>query len=73
MKVFGQKKTKYLWCAWHVDRACEGKIKMIYKILQYKIYISLPPNFTNETSFRNLLAQLLTLCQEFSRLLTILN
>ena len=47
-EVFGQKQTKYLWCAWHVDRAWKEGLKRYVKILKYKKKcILLPLSFTN--------------------------
>ena len=63
-EVFDSSNTKYLWCAWHVDRAWRKAIKKYFKSLdeQRKVYHQLRVIMmeTSKTSFQILLTKFLT-------------
>ena len=63
-EVFDSSNTKYLWCAWHVDRAWRKAIKKYFKSLdeQRKVYHQLHVIMmeTSKTSFQILLTKFLT-------------
>ena len=64
-EVLGAKHTRYLWCAWHVDRAWKDGLKrhISNKKQQRDIYhhLRILMMETDIAKFRQLLAQLLTL------------
>ena len=69
-EVFGQNTTKQLWCVSHVDKAWKAGLKRhVQSVSQQKnIYHFLRMLLveTNIPTFRKLLAQTLTLCQEIT-------
>ena len=69
-EVFGQNQTKYLWCAWHVDRAWKEGLKRYVENtkIQKEVYhyLRVLQMETSIPEFRKLLTQLLTMCQEIS-------
>ena len=67
--VFGENKTAYLWCAWHVDRAWRDGIRRYVPMTQQKHiyhYLRVLLMETRIPKFRTLLAQFLTLCDSIA-------
>ena len=69
-EVFGGQKTKYLWCAWHVDRAWKNGLRRYVpnKAQQRILYNHLKVLMmeTNTASFHMLLAQFITISKSIS-------
>ena len=70
--MFGQNTTKQLWCVWHVDKAWKAGLKRhVQSVSQQKTiyhFLRMLLVETNIPTFRKLLAQTLTLCQEITPL-----
>ena len=69
-EVFTENNTKYLWCAWHVNRAWRDGIKRHFNLIDnqravyYQLHVLMME--TDKASFRKLLTQFLTLSSSTS-------